>query len=222
MNKGNGTIVIMGVLVVFVIGGLLLFFGERDGVVTMNSGYVEKFESALTKEAIARVGQPIEGFDASLLKQAFPTLVDADFAYVATAGGVYMFENEKLRYERKQSEPVTSGEQMITSAGYAKLLENVAQRFAFVVTDASIDTVIEAVLGTPKAPIPATPPVIGGEESIIYGTSAPAEGTAAWQSDCTERGGTFNTCGRSCPPGTEICAAVCGFTCDFMPAITDE
>ena len=56
--------------------------------------------------------------------------------------------------------------------------------------------------------------------TIVYGVdrSLP-EGPL--RDDCARRGGTFNTCGSPCPPGTEMCAQVCAFTCENIPPKPD-
>ncbi len=220
-NKNN-FVVICGLIGVLVVGLLLLFSrGGGKNTETGQSAAAEKFQSALTKEGVKRVGQPIEGFDASILKQAFPTLEDADFSGVDTASGEYVFEDEVLTYKRKEGGAISSAEQSISSGGYAELLENVAKRLGIAVTIESVDIIVATIFGTEEGNmpigdgVPKVPPIGDEQEKVIYGTAASVEGIAGYKTDCASRGGTFNMCGSPCRQDSEICVTVCAYTCEF-------
>ncbi len=51
---------------------------------------------------------------------------------------------------------------------------------------------------------------------VIYNDSK-LEDDSILINDCNSRGGSFNACGNSCEPGSELCAAVCVKTCDDIP-----
>lgn len=52
------------------------------------------------------------------------------------------------------------------------------------------------------------------EGKIVYGSSqADEEGIEAMQTDCAQRGGTFNECGSPCAPDADTCITVCAYTC---------
>jgi hypothetical protein len=111
-------------------------------------GIVSYFSAEMQQTAIAEVGQPIEGFDAFLLLNAYPGLVEADFDGVATREGIYAYANGELTYERRQDFPVTSAEQMISAEGYGSLLANVAERLNVeIVSEASVDAMIALLQG---------------------------------------------------------------------------
>ena len=92
------------------------------------------------------IGQPIEGFDATLLTMAFPGLIPDDFDGVEAFEGSYMIENGVLSFERDATQPMTSAESTISSAGYATLLENVSARLNMnIENEEQVDSLIEAI-----------------------------------------------------------------------------
>ncbi len=177
---------------------------------------VRNFETALTQEATKRIGGiPIEGFDASVLKHAFPSLTDNDFDGVKTSGGMYKIEKGSLIYVRASGGVVSSAEQTISEEGYAQLLENLSRRYSTSIKDeASLNEFLQRIFE--EALSPPLPHPLGNilEDKIIYGMDAP-NGTAVFEQDCREKGGVFNTCGSSCASDAEVCAAVCAYTCEF-------
>jgi hypothetical protein len=92
------------------------------------------------------VAQAVEGFDATLLMQAFPGLESSDFNEVETLEGRYRYQEGSLRFIRDASSPVTSAERTISAEGYATLLGNVASRLGESITEETeIDTLIETI-----------------------------------------------------------------------------
>lgn len=212
MENKNNIVLIIGIVGVLVVASLLLFSsGGRSMIGPEQTRQSEKFQHALIEEGVARVGQPIEGFDASILQQAFGTLENSDFSGVDTLGGEYVFNDGTLVYKRGTEGIGSSAEQSISSVGYAELLGNVAKRLGIVITDESIATILGVLLDSS----PEIPPHGSAQEKIIYGTSAPSEGTGEYERDCTSRGGTFNTCGSPCRGGVDVCIQVCAYTCEF-------
>lgn len=57
--------------------------------------------------------------------------------------------------------------------------------------------------------------------TVVYGTDR-SLAEAPLRADCARRGGTFNTCGSPCRPGTDMCAQVCAFTCENIPQKLDH
>lgn len=212
MENKNNIVLVVGIMGVLVVAFLLLFSGDSKNIIEPGrTPESEKFQNALTEEAVIRVGQPIEGFDASLLQQAFPALEDVDFSGVDTFGGAYVFDGRTLVYQQGEEGGGSSAEQTISSGGYAELLLNVAQRLKIVVTDESVDTILEALFDS-SSEIPSNG---SAQEKIIYGTTIPAEGIGEYEADCHSREGTFNTCGSPCAEGAETCITVCAYTCEF-------
>lgn len=110
------------------------------------AGAVTYFRSQMVDQAVADIGQPIEGFDANMLIKAYPGLVAADFAGVAGVGGYYQVMNGKVTFARDSTQPVSSAEGAVTETGYSTLLENLAARFTLTAPDAAaIDKLIKRI-----------------------------------------------------------------------------
>ncbi len=93
------------------------------------------FENELITNAIAREGQPIEGFDAQTLTTTFPALRAEDFDGVKTLGGHYEVVENDARFVRNDIVPRTSAERTISSEGYVTLMINTAERFKIDIRD---------------------------------------------------------------------------------------
>ena len=130
----GGVVVVLAVIV----GGFFLLnnyiYQEKQADLIL-SQFVELFQQELVSRGVENVGQPIEGFDAFLLLQAFPGLQEQDFHGVLSFEGKYMYENGQLAYERTAGMPVTSAEQTVSRQGYEILLQNLSQRFGVNVQD---------------------------------------------------------------------------------------
>lgn len=115
---------------IVVVGVFAVWNGNGKNVVTVepNDALSEYFEDKMIEWAVADVGQPIEGFDSDLLTAAYPGLVAADFDGVETSEGKYLLQGGSAVFVREASEPVSSAERMISSAGYETLLVNVSKR----------------------------------------------------------------------------------------------
>jgi hypothetical protein len=55
------------------------------------------------------------------------------------------------------------------------------------------------------------------ETKILYGVETELN-LPLLNKDCRQRGGTLNSCGTICAPDAEVCATVCAYTCDNIPA----
>jgi hypothetical protein len=102
------------------------------------------FTERIQKIAVKRVGQPIEGFDAYILMQGLPGLLERDFYKVKTLEGEYIIEDEKLVFVRTHNQPVSSADQMITDNGYEALLQHLKGRFMTEDEDLIIDRISTA------------------------------------------------------------------------------
>ena len=171
------------------------------------------FEKNLQEIAIGDFGmQPIEGFDAYLLQQAFPGFKESDFNKVVTLGGEYKLVSGSLEYRSSRGDgPVTSADEMVTSVGYEILLKNVSERFDILLDDEeNLDHIIEKLQQDPnnisiKAEF---------DGKIVYGTNQDSN-VEALQGDCSRREGVFNECGSPCASDAEMCINVCAFTCEY-------
>ncbi|MCR4283955.1 MAG: hypothetical protein NUV64_01375 [Parcubacteria group bacterium] len=133
------------ILVVVILGLLSLLQGEKDRGVSGDLIY-KKFKIELWEEGIARVGQPIEGFDSFLLLTAFPSLTQADFDGVASLEGIYTFDGENLHYERTKGQPFTSAEKTVSDDGYKTLLMNLSKRMGIdVIDESSVNEIIRRI-----------------------------------------------------------------------------
>lgn len=103
------------------------------------------FQELLQKVGVERVGQPVEGFDAFILKKAFPGLVDSDFDEVETLEGKYELVDGNLQYTRGAYLSVTSAGQTVSGEGYDTLLKNISNRLGIAKEDAVL---IEARIST--------------------------------------------------------------------------
>lgn len=79
MNKSY--IVVVVVLVLLLLGITFIDTGTKPQI---DESLVSIFEDRLITIGVERVGQPIEGFDAFMLTQAFPKLEAEDFDGVET------------------------------------------------------------------------------------------------------------------------------------------
>ncbi|ODS39651.1 MAG: hypothetical protein A7315_10700 [Candidatus Altiarchaeales archaeon WOR_SM1_79] len=130
------------------------------------------FKETLEKLAAQKVGQPIEGFDAHHLIQAFPGLLERDFYGVKTLEGEYQIIDEKLTFVRTKDPPATSAEQMITDEGYNALLQHLMGRF--LTNDENL--VIERIANAPDNPFCKKENVLAVSEcngltSVVYNDS---------------------------------------------------
>ena len=105
------------------------------------------FENEMVTLGVRRVGQPIEGFNAFMLLQAFPGLLEEDFEGVESFEGVYEFTESELLYIRTKDQPVTSAEDTVSEAGYGTLLRNVAHRLGVIVeSEEHVEDIVDMLL----------------------------------------------------------------------------
>ena len=151
MNKL--TIILVVIIALFALGFL---FAERSpSEEDQGGGHATVFGDQLQTLGVLEVGQPIEGFDAFLLKSAFPGLVDEDFDGVETLGGHYELKSGFLEHKHDRGQPITSAEQTVSPKGYGTLLRNLSVRLGVVVESReSVQAIIERI-----APDETIPPV---------------------------------------------------------------
>jgi len=87
------------------------------------------FFDQIIEKGVKKIGQPIEGFDAYLLKQAFPGLNDEDFNDVEALLGTYKYVNNELIFEEKTTGPIHSAAQTVSKKGMETLMVNAAIRY---------------------------------------------------------------------------------------------
>jgi len=104
------------------------------------------FEAQMIALGIEDIGHPIEGFDSQMLMMAYPGLQHSDFADVEAYEGKYVIQNNEAVFVRTQSQPISSAERTVSSAGYAKLLENLSVRFSHpTYTESDVDALIRKI-----------------------------------------------------------------------------
>lgn len=69
----------------------------------------------------------------------------------------------------------------------------------------------------PGAAIPAIEKDYGAK--IVYTTDRSVD-MEPLKSHCDSISGDFKACGTICPPGTDICAQICAYTCENIPSET--
>ena len=121
---------------------------EDDIIPTTDSDDVEPlasyFNNQIISKGVEKIGQPIEGFDAFLLKRAFPGLIDEDFNNVETLLGTYKFINNKLIFQQNPTGPIHSAAQTVSKKGMETLIGNAANRLSIEIKDKeSVDNLID-------------------------------------------------------------------------------
>lgn len=143
-------------MVLLVLGVVAIFRGPQAPDATIPPELESMFRSELIAEGIERVGQPIEGFDASLLILAFPGLQEADFNGVRTGiteeEGMYSYIDGELRWERTKQRPITSGEKTVSEEGYRTLLSNISERLGIAVRTEEAVRELIGISGALRAP----------------------------------------------------------------------
>lgn len=143
------------ILIILAILGLLWFLlmnRESESPIIIDDGpmpndFSIEFRDQIITLAIKRAGQPIEGFNAFMLKRAFPGLVDEDFNDIETFEGHYELVNGVIEYKRDKDQPVTSAEDVVSKKGYSTLLNNLSNRLKIEVkSEESLTIIIQAIL----------------------------------------------------------------------------
>lgn len=136
--------------IVLVLAGSYVIFDryfdiEADGP---SDAAVNLFQEELHSRAIESLdAQPIEGFDADILMEAFPGLTESDFDGVRSLEGVYVYDKE-LRHERIEGKPQTSAERTVSHEGYRTLLENTYGRLGINVMNRDTVKLLVEILQT--------------------------------------------------------------------------
>jgi len=108
------------------------------------------FSDQIISIGVEKIGQPIEGFDAYLLKKAFPGLIDEDFHNVEALLGRYKFVNDELIFDEKRDGPIHSAQKTVSKKGMGTLMENAAGRLKVEITlKQGIDKLID-LIGIPE------------------------------------------------------------------------
>ena len=144
------SIIIVIILLLIILG--ISYLGKdksepQNPVVQDNGAEMAKyFEAQIIALGVKDIGQPIEGFDAELVRLAFPGFITTDFEGVETFEGYYKVNGDRIEYIRSIEQPITSAERTISSKGYATLLKNTSARLSISATSKeTIDSLIQAV-----------------------------------------------------------------------------
>ncbi|MBI2098596.1 MAG: Hint domain-containing protein [Candidatus Wildermuthbacteria bacterium] len=180
----SGTILVLSValgIVGFILG--LQESRDREDTNVIPAEIVDAFQNKLVSRGVEKQGQPIEGFDAFLLMQAFPGLQEEDFDGVLAFEGVYRYEGGQLVYERIATQPITSAERTISNKGYGILLENLSKRLGISVQD---EQAAEALIEVLENPTSTPSPVPVGKPVTILGeiTCLPKKGSGPQTLEC--------------------------------------
>ncbi|GEM_PF-6189611 len=132
---------------------------------------------------------PIEGFDPSLFKGAFPGLKDSDFNGAEAIGGVWQLQNGELLLIKGDPNYITSADGTLTDKGVKTLLKNIAERKGLEIkTNQDVDSLLDSLSREEKnfcsaesreadACILIYQPVCGYFNSSIQCIRAPCAGT---------------------------------------------
>lgn len=113
-------------------------FEEIDSVFLEGVEFTEKLQAFVLKN----IGQPIEGFSATVYLTAFPGLLNVDFNNVETLGGIYAYSNGKLNFVRKESNRISTADEMLVEKGHETLLSNIRNRLG---NNLSLDEIIKGI-----------------------------------------------------------------------------
>jgi hypothetical protein len=154
---------------------------------------VQEFIDRSRADVIARVGQPIEGFEPFMFMRAYAGLTAQDFDNVDALIGLYRYQNGQVVYDLNGEQELHSAARAISDEGMAELLFNISERLNIDLEDegtledifAAIDTApgpdptngngaagSTCLAGSdePCADDPSQNPVVPGEEATITGT----------------------------------------------------
>lgn len=146
LSQHDKKALLFGLIAIVVIGTGSFIFGTKiDKEPTSIIQQTLSFQELLQKVGVERVGQSVEGFDAFLLKKAFPGLVDSDFDEVETLEGKYELVDGNLQYTRGAYLSVTLAGQTVSEEGYDTLLKNISNRLGIAKEDTIL---IEARIST--------------------------------------------------------------------------
>jgi len=124
------------VVAVLALGGLwtYAFWGGEvapSGNGSLAQETVQEFIDTTRATTVAKVGQPIEGFEPFMFMRAYPGLVAADFAGVDALIGLYRVENGWVVYDLNGEVELHSAARAISDEGMQQLLVNVAARLNY-------------------------------------------------------------------------------------------
>ena len=106
---------------------------------------VEEFTDRMRTGTIARVGQPIEGFEPFMFMQAFPGLLPSDFANVDALIGLYRYEDSEVVYDLDGEIETHSAARAISDEGMEQLLANISSRITFMAGEDMLDQLFLAI-----------------------------------------------------------------------------
>lgn len=113
-------------------------FEKTDSVFLDGVEFAEKLQAFVLKN----IGQPIDGFSSAVYLSAFPGLLGIDFNNVETLGGIYAYGNGKLNFVRKESNRISTADEMLIEKGYETLFNNIRDRLG---RGLSVEEVIKGV-----------------------------------------------------------------------------
>lgn len=142
------TIIVL--LVIVVISGFWYLSNQTQKNILEESGptddVVTYFQVKMTSLGAQRAGQPIEGFDAGMLKIAFPGLENNDFMGIETDEGHYEVLGSELTFVRDRTDVITSAEKTINKKGYGSLLSNVSGRLGIqAISNTDVDDIVNKI-----------------------------------------------------------------------------
>jgi hypothetical protein len=180
MNKQVLSGMGLGALLLFILIGAGVYVSSQPGEVPDNgSEYsisekaVQEFTDKMREGTIARVGQPIEGFEPFMFMQAFPGLMAQDFDGVDALIGLYRYQDGEVVYDLNGEVETHSAARAISDEGMRQLLSNIiANRTIFsdlLDTPDFVTPMLNSLASTPDL-LPSNPAAGGGIEPTLFGT----------------------------------------------------
>lgn len=133
-------------------------FFDETGCGCKTTNLEDYFAEQIWKVGTEHLGaMPVEGFDPELYRGAFPLLEDYDFHDTEAYGGIWKYQNDKLIFERDESEPITSADGTLTNEGVKQLYNNLKIRMDFKLeSNEDIDSFLEFLSGNSEEKIYCT------------------------------------------------------------------
>lgn len=136
----------LGAILLFILIGAGVYVSsnqmpaEENGKTSISEEAITEFTEEMRAGTVARVGQPIEGFEPFMFIQAFPGLEASDFNNVDALIGLYRYENGEVVYDLNGEVEIHSAARAISDEGMLQLLVTIAARL-------NVDLEGEATIG---------------------------------------------------------------------------
>ena len=183
MNKQVLSGMGLGAVLLFILIGAGVYVSSQQGNVpdenesSISQAAATEFIDEMREGTVARVGQPIEGFEPFMFMQAFPGLTANDFDGVDALIGIYRYQNGEVVYDLNGEPELHSAARAISDEGMLQLLVNVSTRLNYNLSGDETVTDVIAAISAAHGADPTNPAAGGGIEPTLFGTKLTFGGT---------------------------------------------